>query len=84
MSSNQDIVNSLDLHGLLSRLDLSRGVSGARMASYEDLYPEGWAEDRLAEGRHREAVYKIVNWPKDEKNMVGLTLYRDRPPETVV
>ena len=70
MSNNPDIVTSLDLHGLLSRLDLSRGVSDTRMAEYEDLYPDGWAGDRLAERRHREAVSKIVNWPADDTNTV--------------
>jgi len=69
MSSNQDFVTSLDLRGLLSRLDLSRGVSGTRMASYAELYPEGWAGDRLVEGRHRESVNKLVNWPRDDKNV---------------
>ena len=73
MSSNQDFVTSLDLRGLLSRLDLSRGVSGTRMASYAELYPEGWAGDRLVEGRHRESVNKLVNWPRDDKNVVCVT-----------
>eukprot|EP00092_Neocalanus_flemingeri_P023610 GFUD01025604.1.p1 GENE.GFUD01025604.1~~GFUD01025604.1.p1 ORF type:complete len:567 (+),score=140.62 GFUD01025604.1:112-1812(+) len=69
MSSNLDIVTSLNLHGLLSRLDLSKGVSNTRMAAYEDLYPDGWAGDRGAERRHKEAVYKIVNWPRDDENV---------------
>ena len=73
MSSNQDIVTSLDLHGLLSRLNLSRRVCSTRMVTYEDLYPEGWAGDRLVEGRHRESVNKLVNWPRDDKNVVCVT-----------
>ena len=72
MSSNPDIVTSLDLHGLLSRLDLSRDVSEKRMPVYEDIYPDGWAWDRLAEKRLKDAVHKIVNWPTDHKNVVGL------------
>ena len=69
MSSNQDMMTSLDLEGLMSRLDLSDGP--ARMAEYEELYPDGWAGDEQAEMRHREAVSKIVSWPKDDENTVG-------------
>ena len=71
MSSNPDIVNSLDIQGLLSRLDLSRGVAGTKMAEYEDLYPAGWAGDEKAETRHREAVRKITSWPRNKENMVS-------------
>ena len=68
MSNNQDMMPSLNLEGLMSRLDLSEGP--ARMAEYEELYPDGWAGDEEAERRHREAVSKIVNWPKDDDNKV--------------
>ena len=68
LSSNQDIMISLDLEGFMSRLDLSEGP--ARMAEYEELYPDGWAGGEEAERRHREAVSKIVNWPKDDDNKV--------------
>ena len=68
ISSNPDIMASLDLQGLMSRLDLSEGV--ARMEEYEELYPDGWAGDEQAEMRHREAVSKIVNWPKGDDNKV--------------
>ena len=68
LSSNQDIMISLDLEGFMSRLDLSEGP--ARMAEYEELYPDGWAGGEEAERRHREAVSKIVNWPKDDGNKV--------------
>ena len=67
MSSNQDIVTSLDLHGLLSKLDLS----DRRISAYEDLYPDGWAGDRQAEEKYRDAVCKIVHWPTDDMNRVG-------------
>ena len=69
-SSNPDIVTNLDLSGLLSRLELSGNVSDTRMPAYEDLYPDRWAGDRQAEGRHRDSIHKIVNWPTDDKNMV--------------
>ena len=69
MSRNQEIMTSFDLEGLMSRLDVSEGP--ARMAEYEELYPDGWAGDEEAERRHREAVSKIVSWPKDDENTVG-------------
>ena len=53
----------------MSRLDLSEGP--ARMAEYEELYPDGWAGDEEAERRHRQAVSKIVSWPRDDENTVG-------------
>ena len=68
MSRNQEIMTSFNLEGLMSMLDLSEGP--ARMAEYEELYPDGWAGDEEAERRHREAVSKIVNWPKDDDNRV--------------
>ena len=50
MFSNPDIVSSLDLGRLVSRLDLTRWEgAGTRMAEYEDLYPGGWAGTRMAE-----------------------------------
>ena len=67
LSSNQDIMTS-DLEGLMSKLDLSE--SPARMAEYEELYPDGWAGDETIGMRHRETVSKIVNWPKDDENTV--------------
>ena len=60
----------------MSRLDLSGNVSDTRIPAYDDLYPDGWAGDRQAERRHRDDVQKIYNWPTDDKNMVGYTLYR--------
>jgi hypothetical protein len=59
----------LDLQDLL-RLDLSEGVAVTRMAEYEELYPDGWAGDEDAERRHREAVSKIVYWPRDHDQQV--------------
>ena len=74
MSSQLDIVNSLDLKGILSRLDMPHcgaGLIGTKMAEYEDLYPAGWAGDEQAETRDREAVRKITSWPINKENMVS-------------
>ena len=66
ISRNQDIITSLK--GLLSRLDLSERP--AKMAEYEELYPDGWAGDQQAERRYREVVRKISSWPTDDENTV--------------
>ena len=63
------MMTRLDLRDLL-RLDLSEGVAVTRMAEYEELYPDGWTGDEEAERRHREAVSKIVNWPRDNDHKV--------------
>ena len=60
MFSNPDIVSSLDLQGLVSRLDLTRWHGeGKRMAEYEDLYPDGWAGDEEAERRQRGGIERL-------------------------
>ena len=69
------MATSLDIPDLLSRLDLSKEAADTRMPAYEELYPDRWAGDRQAEERHRDAVYKIVNWPTDDKNMASHTSY---------
>jgi hypothetical protein len=70
MSSNSDMMTRLDLWDFVSGLNLSGGVAVTRMAEYEELYLDGWAGDEDAERRQREAVSKIVNWPKDDDNKV--------------
>ena len=68
---DQESMNSLALHDLLSRLDLSKDVEDTRMPAYEELYPDSWVEDKSTRDRHRDAVTKIVNWPRDENNRVS-------------
>ena len=63
------MMTRLDLRDLL-RLDLSEGVAVTRMAEYEELYPDGWTGEEVTERRHREAVSKIVNWPRDNDHKV--------------
>jgi hypothetical protein len=64
-------MNSLALHELLSRLDLTKDVEETRMPAYEELYPDSWLEDKSTRDRHRDAVTKIINWPRDENNRVS-------------
>ena len=71
VTADKDLVNSLNLHDLLSRLDLSKDTK-MRKPVYEDLYPDNWAGDSQAERRHREAVLKIINWPTFNNIEVGL------------
>ena len=72
LSRNQNLVRTLELEGLMSRLDLS---TPSRRPFYTDLYPEGWGGDTTAEVLHREAVQKIVHWPVYESNKVTFLVF---------
>jgi len=65
LAQDENLVKTLELEGLISRLDLSSDSSETRRPSYKELYPAGWATDTQAELVHREALTKIVNWPID-------------------
>ena len=70
LSLSPDLVKDLGIEDLMSRLDLSRDQSDSRRPSYDELYPTGWARNKHAEFRHREAVHKIVHWPASDNNKV--------------
>ena len=72
LSRNHNLVKTLELEGLMSRLDLS---TSSQRPFYTDLYPEGWRRDTTAEVLHREAVHKIVHWPVDESNKVKFKIF---------
>lgn len=42
--------------------------------SYEELYPDNWANNKEKEDRHRELVKKLQRWPTDEKNQLDYSL----------
>ena len=44
---------------------------GPTILSYEELYPDNWANNKEVEDRHRELVKKLQRWPTDEKNQVS-------------
>ena len=44
---------------------------GPTILSYEELYPDNWANNKEIEDRHREPVKKLQRWPNDEKNQVS-------------
>ena len=70
LARDQNLVKSLELEGLISRLDLSKEPSETRRPSYSDLYPIGWGPDSQAELVHKEAFTKIVHWPVDHNSKV--------------
>ena len=74
ISKDPGTMNSLALHDLLSRLDLSKGVSDTRIPTYEDLYLANWFTDRHTQLKHQEAVTKILNWPRDDNNRVSFVI----------
>ena len=71
LAQDENLVKTLELEGLISRLDLSSDSSETRRPSYKELYPAGWATDTQAELVHREALTKIVNWPIDHNRKVN-------------
>jgi hypothetical protein len=71
LATNANIVKSLELEELLSKLDLSKDQSYSRRPSYNELYLTEWARNTHTELRHREAVHKIVHWPALNNNKVG-------------
>ena len=72
---NPDLVKSLEIEELTSRLDLSKDPSESRRRSYNEQYPTGWARNQHTEIRHRESVHKIVHWPASDNNKVEETHY---------
>eukprot|EP00091_Calanus_sinicus_P017419 TRINITY_DN37650_c0_g1_i1.p1 TRINITY_DN37650_c0_g1~~TRINITY_DN37650_c0_g1_i1.p1 ORF type:complete len:188 (+),score=31.30 TRINITY_DN37650_c0_g1_i1:66-566(+) len=80
LSKNPNLVKGLEIEDLVSRLDLSMDPSVSRRPSYDELYPAGWARNRLTEFIHREAVIKIMHWSaSDDKKfdhwMIGLLTF---------
>ena len=75
LSINTEEVNNwglhkCGLHGLMSKLDLSKDGEGTRRPNYDELYPENWAGNREKEEIHKSAFLKMIQWPVDDKNMV--------------
>jgi len=75
LSKNANIMSRPDIQVLLSTLDMAGSLARmARMVTYEELYPVGWAGNKGAERRHRDAVYKITNWPKNKEGKFDTTM----------
>ena len=70
LSTHPDIVQSLDLTTLMASIDLSKDEEETKLPTYEQMYPDNWAGDKVVEGIHKEAVLKILSWPRDENNKV--------------
>ena len=72
ISSNPGLVHDLGLHGLLSRLDLSKDVDkDTKHPTYDELYPDNWAGDTEKEEMHKNTFRKMINWPVDDANNVS-------------
>ena len=84
MSVNAELVASLDLSDLLSRLNLSAEVpvqlpaDGQDKDRYTDR-SDGQGKDRYTDrmdgqgqeqDRYSQALHKMVNWPRDEESKV--------------
>ena len=76
MSGNSELVASLDLSDLLSRLNLSAKVP-VQLPEDEgkDRYTDrsdGQGQDQV---RYSKALHKMVNWPRDEENKVRTQVF---------
>ena len=63
-------MTSLDLHELMSRVDLSKDVPDTSRPAYEELHRDSWMGEKQVQEMYREALHKILNWPRDDNNMV--------------
>lgn len=63
--SNPDIIESLDLSKMMSRLNLD---DIPEFPTYQQIFPEKWANDSQVEQRHEEIMSRIQSWPKKEDN----------------
>ena len=65
--ANNEINNTEYIGDLFSKLEVGQGLS---MPTYDDLYPEHWANDKEVEDRHKEISRRIQRWPTDADNKV--------------
>ena len=67
--SNPDIIESLDLSQMMSRLNLSETP---KFPTYQEIFPEKWANNSQVEQRHMDIMRRLQSWPKKEDNEVTL------------
>jgi hypothetical protein len=72
ISRNSDIISTLELHELMSKLDLSRNVSDRNSPEDEELYSSSWKGNRQSKANYKDALKKIKDWPKDDNRKVRL------------
>jgi len=63
--SNPDIIESLDLSQMMSRLNLSETP---KFPTYQEIFPEKWANNSQVEQRHMDIMRRLQSWPKKEDN----------------
>ena len=64
-------MDSLALHNIVSRLDLSKDMADTQMPSYENVYEQTLVGDGSMKEKHQEIVKKILKWPRDDNNKVS-------------
>ena len=70
ISKDPDTMESLALHDLVSRLDLSKEMSDTQMPTYENVYQETLVGDKTAKQKHRDFANQMLKWPRDDDNKV--------------
>jgi len=61
--TNQEFIESLDLSQMMSRLNLAEVP---KFPSYQQIFPEKWANNKDVEQRHMEIINRIQNWPRSD------------------
>ena len=64
-------MDSLALHDLVSRLDLSKDMADTQMPTYENVYQQTLVGDKSMKEKHQEIANKILKWPRDDDNNVN-------------
>ena len=64
-------MDSLALHDLVSRLDLSKDMADTQMPTYENVYQQTLVGDKSMKEKHQEIANKMLKWPRDDDNKVN-------------
>ena len=67
IASNPVIMESLDLSQMMSRLNLSEIP---KFPTYQEIYPQKWANNEEVEQRHMEIIKRLQGWPRGDNNEV--------------
>jgi len=71
IASNPAIMESLDLSQMMSRLNLSEIP---KFPTYQEIYPQKWANNDEVEQRHMEIIKRLQSWPRKDNNELDFNM----------
>jgi len=71
IASNPVIMESLDLSQMMSRLNLSEIP---KFPTYQEIYPQKWANNEEVEQRHMEIIKRLQGWPRGDNNELDFNM----------